>query len=809
MPIPFITNKTQQHLQWSGVLEALSQHCQSEAGVQCARTLDFAEDLETLQLRQARTSEARALFEEEVPISVGALYDVREDVGRAQRGSQVDPETLVAVGRLLETTRRTIEVVDKTTSAPQLKKLCSPLYADVRLEHELLDVFDENLELMNHASPKLRSLRQQSDEFRSNLKKTLNRYLSDEDILPLLQEDYFTVRDERYVLPLKARHKNHVDGIVHGWSKTGSTVYVEPVRVIEANNKLMLAQAETESEINRILDQLSSKVGAIAGALNENFERLAQLDLVLAMGRFSQKLDATEPQLSKDSALKLNEFRHPLLILSDQTVMPNSMSVDKNQPALVITGPNTGGKTVALKSAGLLVLMAHAGLHIPAKPGSVIPLVPGVFSDIGDEQSLESRHSTFSGHIHNLNHIIREVAPGSMVLLDELVVGTDPAQGSALAQALVEHFVNMGCLLIVTTHYENLKCLALDDGRFRNAAMGLEGDTSKPTYTLTLDIPGASSALLTAARLGLPSSIVDRASLLTDPAQRNVQKHLAKLDDLQVELQAQMAHVNALETTLRQRTRALDTKAERLDRREERLKVNLHSAMLKEAQNLREKVQKQSRSLRQGQMTSEALQTAKGTAQEAIEHVFENRKQQQNEKAGPALSAECFSAGQSVFVVSLQRTGVIESMDLSKSRCKVRLGTLSSRVSLEDLRPINKGDKQIEKKTQDRWKDGHSSHAKNTEPPAQADWSNAGPQTSANTVDLRGHTVDESLDKTAQFIDNCYLRNESAVYIIHGHGGGHLKRAIRSWLKTCTYAVEQRPGDRHEGGDGVTVARLE
>jgi DNA mismatch repair protein MutS2 len=809
MPTPFISEKTQQHLEWSGVLDALSQHCQSEEGLKRARALDFADDVKTLKLRQGRTSEARALFEEEVPISVGALYDVRDDVRRAQRGSQVDPETLVAVGRLLETTRRTIEVVERTSSAPHLKTLCSPLHADIRLEHELLDVFDENLELMNHASPKLRSLRQQSNEFRTNLKKTLNRYLSDEDILPLLQEDYFTVRDERYVLPLKARHKNHVDGIVHGWSKTGSTVYVEPARVIEANNRLMLAQAETESEINRILNELSSKVGAIASALNENFDRLAQLDLVLAMGRFSQKLDATEPRLSTDHTLRLDEFRHPLLVLSDQTVRANSINLERHQPALVITGPNTGGKTVALKSAGLLVLMAHAGLHIPAKPGSILPLVPGVFSDIGDEQSLESRHSTFSGHIHNLNHIIDKVEPGSMVLLDELVVGTDPGQGSALAQALAEHFVEIGCLLIVTTHYENLKCLALDDGRFRNAAMGIEGDTSKPTYTLTLDIPGASSALLTAGRLGLPASIVDRASSLTDPAQRNIQKHLTKLDDLQTELQVQMSHVNQLETELRQRTRALNAKAERLDRREEKLKVNLHSAMLKEAQNLREKVQKQSRSLRQGQMTSAALQAAKGAAQEAIEHVFKDRKKQHEQKAGPTVPASAFKEGQVVFVVSLQRTGVIEAIESAKGRCKVRLGTMSSRLSLQDIRPVTKDEPKQDKNSRNQWKDGPKVQEKQTETSTTSDWSNAGPQTSANTVDLRGHTVDESLEKTAQFMDNCYLRNESAVYIIHGHGGGHLKRAIRSWLKTCKYAVAQRPGDRYEGGDGVTVARLE
>ena len=468
-----------------------------------------------------------------------------------RRGAQIDPETLVAVGRLLETSRRVLDSLSTAQEVPNLVSLCSSLHHDLNLEHELLDAFYENLQLMNHASPQLRTLRQQAEECRTGLKRTLNRFLNDEDVVPMLQEDYFTLRDERFVLPVKARHKNHIEGIVHGWSKTGSTVYVEPTRVIEANNRLMLAQAETEAEVNRVLDRFSRKVGAIAEPLLNSFDRLVELDLVLAMGRLSHKLDAVEPVLSTDGHLQLKTFRHPLLTLDGQSVIPNSLALNRTQPALVITGPNTGGKTVALKSAGLLVLMGHAGLHIPAAPGSIIPIVPGVFSDIGDEQSLESRHSTFSGHIHNLNEIMAQIEPGALVLLDELVVGTDPGQGSALAQAISEHFVDQDCLLIVTTHYENLKCLALDDSRFRNGAMGLSGDTSIPTYTLTLDVPGASSALLTAGRLGLPAEIVERASMLTDPKQRDVQKHLLRLDELQNQLQTERRHQKGAKRSFR------------------------------------------------------------------------------------------------------------------------------------------------------------------------------------------------------------------------------------------------------------------
>ncbi len=425
---PKIPIKTQTHLEWSEIRQHLSDGCQSEEGVKRARALSFAETYDELSARHQRTTEARTLIDEGHHLSIGALPDVRHDLSRAQRSAQLEPEAIVAIGRLLETSRRVTETLSSVDIAPTLNAFTASLYVNANLEDECIASFDEDLQLVNGASPTLRKLRQQTEDLHANLRTTLNRFLTDEDILPMLQEDYFTLRDERYVLPLKARHKNHIDGIVHGWSQTGATVYVEPARVIEANNRLMLAQAETDAEVSRILREMSASIGAMAKALVETFNVLTTLDVIWAMGSFSKRLDAAPPHLNASGSLEFIDFRHPLLILSSQDVIPNTIRLDENQPALVITGPNTGGKTVALKSVGLLLLMGHAGLHIPATVSSFMPFVPGIFSDIGDEQSLASQHSTFSGHIDNLKFIINEVSPGCLVLLDELVVGTDPKQ---------------------------------------------------------------------------------------------------------------------------------------------------------------------------------------------------------------------------------------------------------------------------------------------------------------------------------------------------------------------------------------------
>ncbi len=362
----------------------------------------------------------------------------------------------------------------------------------------------------------------------------------------------------------------------------------------------------------------------------------------------------------------------------------------------------------------------------------------------------------------------------------------------------------------MTTHYENLKCLALEDARFRNGAMGLNVESASPTYALTMDLPGASSALMTARRLGLDIAIVDRASALIDPAERAFQTHLAKLETLQMEVESKRTQYEQARHALNEREANVVKREEKLQIKLTQLRDKANTKLLQEAQALRETVQKQSKALKRIKVTDkDVLQTAKRSAETAIQHVFDQRRNAVQEKAGPAPRSNVYQIGQDVFVVSLDRRGKIESLDLERQRGKVRCGNLSVSIELGDLRPVGRASSTKHLSKTSTPPSVKTCHKSDPMPESQGTpWDRAAPQSSANTVDVRGKTVDESIDMVAKFLDNCYLRNEAAAFIIHGHGGGHLKRAIRGWLTTCAYALDQRRGDRYEGGDGVTVVLL-
>ena len=441
---PSIPEKTCTHLEWQRVRHRLAEHCRGPVTIERALTLDFAPDADALDLRLDRVSEARELLDAGYTAVLSGAPDVTGAVTRASRGGVLDPESLAHIGHVVEAAGRCrayfLDIADRV---PHLAAIAEELAALPDLGRALLDAFDERGELADSASGELGHLRTRVVTLHEQLKTKVHDLLSDSAYQDMLQEDYYTIREERYVLPVRSGHKNHVEGIVHGWSGSGATVYIEPQPVVEANNRLLLAQADIDREIRRILTQLSKRVGAHAAEIASSQRALTALDLAWAGGRLSKELDATRPVLVDESRYQLVDARHPLLVLAQVTPVGNTIQFGDPHRVLVLTGPNTGGKTVALKTVGLCTLMAMAGLHIPAGAGSVVPRVPGAFCDIGDEQSLDQHQSTFSAHIATLKTILAGVKPGALVLLDELVVGTDPVQGAGLAQALLEAFAEV------------------------------------------------------------------------------------------------------------------------------------------------------------------------------------------------------------------------------------------------------------------------------------------------------------------------------------------------------------------------------
>ena len=691
---PTVPEKTLHHLEWSRVKDRLAHHCRGPVAFALARVLDFADTPAERGARLTRIDEARRLLDSGRSPPLGEIPDVRGVAGLAARGGILEPDALSAIGFVLEAASRCSRyLADFREEAPNLAEIGDGLPRRIDLARALLEAIDERGQLSDGASGDLGHLRLRVTHLHTQLKSRIDGLVSDPEMSGMLQDEYYTIREDRYVLPVRSGHKNHIPGIVHGWSQTAQTVYIEPQAVVEANNTLRFAQADVEREVLRILTRLSARVAEAAGDIARAVELMATLDLALAAAQLSIEMDATRPRFVPSPDMCLRRARHPLLVLEGVPVVSNDLQLGGGQRALVITGPNTGGKTVALKTAGLCVLMGLAGLHIPCGDDSTLPDVPGVFTDIGDEQSLQAHLSTFSGHVANLKAIFDDLLPGGLVLLDELVVGTDPVQGAALAQALVEHVVDRGALAIVTTHYESLKALPYGDTRFRNGAMGIDPESRTPTYRLRLDVPGTSSALLTARRLGLDASIVDRAEILAGAQHRNLEAVLVRLETEAEQARQERVRLETERRTL-EKLRQSAEDAERTLR--ERLKAGLHkerTAALDEARRLRDEMRHLQSQMRDPEKRKDlkAVEGARGRAEQAIATVVKQEEAARAAQAGPAVPAAKLVEGTKIYVVSLGCEGVVVRAPDTRGRAEIRAGLLTVKVDASDLRLAGKG----------------------------------------------------------------------------------------------------------------------
>ncbi|MEE2755308.1 MAG: endonuclease MutS2 [Myxococcota bacterium] len=797
-----ITQKSQTHLDWNRIREAIADRCRTPLAYDRARSLLPLSSRVEISESLALTSEARRLFDQGYRLPIGQPGDVRPAARLAARGGTLSPDELVAIGAVLESIRRCRrQLLEIGESAPLMFNFVADLVEQADLEAELRICFNDRGELSEHASGDLYDLRNRVETLHSQLKDTVHGLVNDSSFEGMLQDEYFTIREDRYVLPIRSGHKNHVDGIVHGWSGSGATVYIEPQKVVDANNRLVLAQAEVDREVRRILSKLSAQVGRQANEIEQALETLGKLDYAWACGHLSSEMTCSQPVIGQGSTLSLKNARHPLLLLSGTDVVPNDIELDGQHAVLVLTGPNTGGKTVALKTVGLCVTMALSGLHIPAAPGSKVPLSPSIFSDIGDEQNLDESLSTFSGHIANLNLIFGKLEEHSLVLLDELVVGTDPVQGAALAQAILEAFAELGAKVIVTTHYETLKLLPFTDDRFRNGAMGFDPSTGQPSYRLSLDSPGASSALQTARRLGLDDQIVRRAEELAGPQQQALQNVIETLEQERDQL-------HKFRTSAEQESIRLEIARKSFEARDKKLKERLkkgleneQSAALTDARKLRDDLKQIRKSIRKKVVAGDAdwLETAQKKAGDVASKLSQTAQEAEHAMAGPELDPASLTIGQAVWVVSLRAQATLTSGPDAKGRCEVKAGIMTAKVDLSDLRSnrFGKEEKKKELRTQ-----------KASTRPKKKGWDAVSPQIPDNTLDLRGARVSDALARVEQFLDMCYGRDFGSAFIIHGHGTGALKQEVRSWLRSSPYVSEQRPGLRHEGGDGVTAVLL-
>ena len=755
-----------------------------------AETLEPSDDPVVVARGLDETDQARALLTERPGVGVGAAHDIGPAIERAVRGGRLEPAQFIELAETLDATARlgTVLADERRTL---LRDLGHDLHALPALRSTLARSFDPVGELLDTASPRLGGLRAAVRVASERLRRRLDTLVGSE-LGGALQEPIVTLRNGRYVVPVKAEARSKVKGIVHDASGSGQTLFIEPLVVVELGNAWREAQVAEAEEVARILDELSAFVAANAVPLRETLDALSRFDLWAAKASLAADMDGVRAEAADRPVVVLLSARHPGLT---GRVVPIDIRLGDGYQALVVTGPNTGGKTVTLRTLGLLSLMHQAGLHIPAAAGSRLPVWRDVFADIGDEQSIAQSLSTFSGHLRSIIRIVEQAGQGTLVLLDELGAGTDPTEGSALAQALLDHFIVAGALVAATTHYAELKAYAYSTPGASNAAVEFDLDTLSPTYRLSIGLPGGSQAFAIAERLGLPEPIVEDARSRLSEAQRSFEATLAAIkategetsDSLDRARAAELRATEALRTAEEERRRA------RRERDEAVRAARVEADKVLEA--LRDEVRDTRRALERETITAQSLDAAVERASAAAAAMPE--LEDAPAEPAPPEEATHWQVGDRARSRSGGWEGRISALDRDGRRATLEAGGMRVSVDLEDLVPGIVG-------TAGSGTGGGAPAASTNEAALRLDRA----RTVASSLDLRGARVDEALDALASYLDDAGLAGLDKAIIIHGQGTGALRDAVRRQAADHPLVRSVRPGQRGEGGDGATIVEL-
>jgi DNA mismatch repair protein MutS2 len=797
--LPF-SSRTLQDLHFADVLAALASRCRTDVGQERARARPFLEGPDAVRAALALVEEARVLLAQGEALPLDGVSDVRGNVDRAAKGALLAPAELHACARTLFACLRTRGVlVPRVAELPGLSALAQTLPALEPLAARLETSFEADGSLSERASPGLKEARARVRGLHRAIKARLETLLGEAAFTIHLRESYYSVRNGRYVLPVLAQDRAEVPGIVHNASQTGQTLFVEPQVLVSLGNDLAIAESLVQEEERRVLQELSARVGAQAGALALGVATCAALDEAEAAARLSEALDLAPPLLeAADGPLALVQLRHPLLALRGVKVVPNDVRLTDEVRALIISGPNAGGKTVTLTAVGLAALMLRAGLPVPADAGSRVPLFASVHSAVGDAQDLGQGLSTFSAHLAELKRIGEAAGAGSLVLIDEIAADTDPREGAALAIAFLEELLERGARALVTTHLEELKALTHVDPRFQNARVGFDARRMAPTYRLQLGAAGSSSALELAERMQLPERVVARARAISAGAGGPLSQALAALESERRELHAAQEAANAAAAEAATKAKAFE--AQRL--------VAEEAARAAQAEAAREAAEAKVATLQEAtQLLAELRAAASVERTEAARAVLasqakeaqaraEATRVQKAKSAGPA-APQGLRVGSRVHHLGLGRD--VEVLSLEGDDAVVAAGALKLRVARDVLGGAREAAQPArfgasgQKKAQD----------------ARALKAAAAPlEEGLPRCDVRGLRTDEALREVEGFLDRAFRDGETAALLVHGHGTGALRQGLRAALAASPYVKSQRPGEAYQGGDGVTIVAL-
>ena len=791
--------KTLEDLGWPKIMQAWASRCRTERGSAAAAASTPLSGVQAARTRVREISEARSMEDKGQPLSFGGIADVRVAVVRAEKGSALEGEELVAIAdsaRGYHRLREQLEV--QAESAPLLWKRAEDLDDFVDLYATLSRAFEPDGRLADTASRQLGLLRKKVARLLQNLENKAKSMLDDSRIVEHLQDTYWTQREERYVLPVKASSRSRVPGVVHGSSGSGQTVFVEPHALVELNNELKLAEYEEREEVLRILAALSVRVGQDAPALRRASEISVGLDVIAGAASLANFLQARAPNFSEDGkTVDLRNASHPLMLLSKKECIANDILMEEGK-LLIISGPNAGGKTVALKTVGLAVLMSRYGLHIATGEGSSLPWFKEVRAAIGDSQSLESELSTFSAHLVLLRAFLEEAGPGTLVLIDEICSATEPEQGGALAQSVLESLADQGTTALVTTHYERLKALASEDERFENASVGFDLERMAPTFHLHLGVPGASAAIDVARRMGLPEFVNVRAEELAGGGRAQMDELLRIVTDERERLTDErkaLSEERAATATAYEEARALQEQATEDARRQHEKDYEGAMSALRQARAELERAKKGIK--KRVTVDASALKQAKGKVDELAAQVGKHAPSKPD-PAGNVPTENQLKVGTSVSVISLGNRGeVVEAP--KKGHVLVQVGIITTRVPFSDLR-LAKGARKKDESLRTPRASVQVSVNKAVD--------DAMVRSPDSTLDLRGERADDAIARVEQFLDSSILCARECVFVVHGHGTGALRSVVRAHLQGHPSIAKWRRGEQGEGGDGVTLAWL-
>ena len=780
--------RTLRVLEFVRIREMLAEGALTEAGAEKCRSLEPADDLAAAQALQAETEEAAVILQYGGGHPMTAFPDIRPALAICEKGGTLSAGMLLNVAELLRASRAARDaLVTDRESTPILRAKAEGLFVSRNIEKDITEAIISEDEIADRASSELMNIRRHLRGAQDRIRDRLNQMIHSAALQKALQDPIITVRNNRYVLPVRAEFRSSVPGLVHDQSSSGATLFIEPMAAVEMGNELKQWELKEQQEIERILAALSAEVAPWAAPMAETEELLAELDFIFAKGLLSRRFFCVSPKLNNEGRLKIIRGRHPLI--DPDKVVPSTVWLGEKDTftTLVITGPNTGGKTVTLKTVGLFTLMAQAGLQVPADIGTELAVFEQVFADIGDEQSIEQSLSTFSGHMTNIVEIMHEVTPRDLVLFDELGAGTDPTEGAALAQSILTRLLHIGVRTLATTHYSELKAFALTTKGVENASVEFDVETLRPTYRLSIGVPGKSNAFEISRRLGLPENLIDAARKLLSGNAIRFEDVIANAEyHRQVAEKERQLAEEASRETVRLRNEAEQLRREMEQKRAEQLRKARADAkhIVDQARRESESVIAELKKMKKNAAGGDVNELRRRLDRES--DALAEGLEQQAPDGGEA--PRTVKAGDRVKILTLGAEGTVLAPPDDKGEVQLQAGMMKFKAPLAQLRLIRQ--EPAKEKTTVKTKTGMMTRTVKSE------------------CDVRGMNLEEALDAVGLYLDEAVLAGLNEVYIIHGKGTGILRAGIQQDLRKNRHVKGFRRGMYGEGEDGVTVVTL-